>query len=96
MNTNDIIDLIKNFGEDTTLKQVLYSMTKYKCPKCNGRGKIKVEYNGYPKGFPDSGFVYEAAFKDIECDLCKGCGYTDKEYRPKFIQVQDGFEVVDK
>lgn len=93
--TCEIIDLIKIFGADTTLKQVLLIVSggrKYKCPKCNGKGKITIEYNGYPKGLPDSGFVYEAAFKDIECDICKGEGYTREEYKPKYIQ--DGFEVV--
>lgn len=95
MKTCDIVDLIKIFGENTTLKQVLLIVSggrKHKCPKCNGKGKITVEYNGYPKGLPDSGFVYEAAFKDIECDICKGEGYTREEYKPKYIQ--DGFEVV--
>lgn len=93
--TCDIVNLIKIFGEDTTLKQVLLTVSggrKYKCPKCNGAGKITVKYNGYPSGLPDSGFVYEAAFKDIECDICKGEGYTREEYKPKYIQ--DGFEAV--
>lgn len=93
--TYEIINLIKIFGEDTTLKQVLSIVSggrKYKCPKCDGKGKITVEYNGYQKGLPDSGFVYEAAFKDIECDICKGEGYTREEYKPKYIQ--DGFEVI--
>ena len=93
--THEIVDLIKIFGEDATLKQVLLTISdgrKYKCPKCEGKGKITVEYNGYPKGLPDSGFVYEAAFKDIECDICKGEGYTREEYKPKYIQ--DGFEIV--
>jgi hypothetical protein len=93
--TCEIVNLIKIFGEDATLKQVLLTVSggrKYKCPKCNGKGKITVKYNAYPKGLPDSGFVYEEAFKDIECDICKGDGYTREEYRPKYIQ--DGFEVV--
>lgn len=93
--TCDIVNLIKIFGEDTTLKQVLLTVSggrKYKCPKCNGTGKITVKYNGYPSGLPDSGFVYEAAFKDIECDICKCEGYTREEYKPKYIQ--DGFEAV--
>jgi hypothetical protein len=95
MKTCDIVELIKMFGENTTLKQVLLIASdgrKFKCPKCDGKGKITVEYNGYPRGLPDSGFVYEAAFKDIECDICKGEGYTREEYKPKYIQ--DGFEVV--
>lgn len=63
---------------------------RFLCPKCNGRGYVKVEYNSYPPGFPDSGFVYEAAYKDVECDLCKAFGYTEKQMKPKM--VQDGWE----
>jgi len=93
--TYEVVDMINIFGENATLKQVLSIVSggrKYKCPKCDGKGKITVEYNGYSKGLPDSGFVYEAAFKYIECDICKGEGYTREEYKPRY--VQDGFEVV--
>lgn len=93
--TCEIVNLIEIFGGDITLNRILLIVSggrKYKCPKCNGKGKITVEYNGYPKGLPDSGWVYEAAFKDIECDICEGEGYTREEYKPKYIQ--DGFEIV--
>lgn len=72
--------LIDMYGADATLGQVLNKLQGnkiYKCPKCEGKGFITVEYNGYPDNLPDSGFVYEPAFKDIKCDLCKGDGYTD-------------------
>ncbi len=81
------------YGEDFTLGERLKKVQGnkiYKCPKCNGVGHITVEYNAYPKGLPDSGFVYERAFKDVKCDLCNGEGYTAHEYKPKM--VQDGWE----
>jgi DNA topoisomerase-1 len=66
-------------------------ITACKCPKCDGRGYIKCKYNGYPSGLPDSGWVYEEAFKDVKCDVCNGVGYTEKPMKPKM--VQDGWEV---
>lgn len=86
---------IEEFGEEKTIGEVFAALTKYvpyKCPKCNGRGYVEVEYNGYPSGLPDSGFVYEAAFKDIECDLCEGRGYMEVKMKPKY--VQNGWEEV--
>ena len=68
------------------LKEILLDGRKYLCPKCKGRGYVKTEYNGYPSGLPDSMFVYEAAYKDIKCDLCNGMGYTYKKMIPNFIQ----------
>lgn len=57
------------------------------CPKCKGRGYITEEYNGYPSGLPDSGWVYEPAYRDIKCNLCNGIGYTEHEYKPKMEQT---------
>lgn len=88
-----INELIGQFGSDAKLIEVFgcfIGVRKFRCPKCKGRGYIKVEYNSYPPGFPDSGFVYEAGYKDIECDLCKAFGYTEKKMKPKM--VQDGWE----
>lgn len=89
-----IKNLISLYGKDTTLNDVLKNIQKnkiYKCPKCNGEGSIIVRYNAYPSGLPDSGFVEDWQYKNVECDLCHGEGYTDKEYIPKMIQ--DGWEV---
>ncbi len=89
----DIKALVVTYGANTTLGEMLKRVQGnkiYRCPKCNGRGFRTVEYNGYPSGLPDSGFVYEAAYKDVVCDLCKGEGYTDHEYKPRM--VQDGWE----
>ena len=90
---SDIIqieELISKFGEDVTLKDVLehvkscspYIHLPYKCPKCNGQGYLVTEYNCYPTGLSDSGWVYKPAYDYTTCDLCKGMGYTEKEMKP--------------
>jgi hypothetical protein len=91
----DIMDLIETYGKKCTLQDILKDvqaggMLYYKCPKCYGEGALRVKYNAYPSGLPDSGWVEDWQYKSVECDLCKGEGYTDKEYRPKM--VQDGWE----
>lgn len=85
----EIEKLIKRFGEDATLCEIkeqirkeTLSKYKFKCPKCQGKGYLVKEYNGYPTGLPDSGFVYEAAYDYKVCDVCKGIGYTEEEMEP--------------
>lgn len=93
MKIREIKELIDKYSTDITLGQLLTKIQGnkiYECPKCKGRGFITIEYNGYPTGLPDSGYVYEAAYKDKKCNLCKGEGYTDHEYKPRM--VQDGWE----
>ena len=92
--------LVKKFGENITLGEVLnfvkthspYAHLPYRCPKCNGKGYLVREYNGYPSGLPDSGSVYEPAFDYSKCDLCDGMGYTEKERKPKFETKIIGWE----
>lgn len=96
----EIVSLIERYGEDATLKEILediesksiYRRYKYKCPKCEGKGYLVKEYNGYPSGLPDSGWVYEAAYDYRKCDLCNGLGYTEKEYKPKTVTTVIGYE----
>lgn len=93
MTIGAIKDLISTYGANATLEEVLVKVQGnkiYKCPKCNGRGYETVEYNKYPSGLPDSGWVYDPGYKNVTCDLCKGEGYTAHEYKPKM--VQDGWE----
>ena len=88
-----ITEMMSKFGRNVTLGDVFDELTRecpYKCPKCAGRGYVKVEYNGYPSGLPDSGFVYEAAYRDEKCNLCNGTGWTKVKMKPKL--VQDGWE----
>ena len=93
MTINQVKGLINQYGEQATLGEILKKVQGnkvFKCPKCDGKGYVTVEYNCYPSGLPDSGFVYEPAFRDEKCNLCKGDGYTLYEYKPKMIQ--DGWE----
>ena len=89
----ELMMLCDRYGMDTTLGEVLKREQDgriYRCPKCGGEGLITIEYNGYPSGLPDSGWVYEPAFRKENCDLCQGQGYTKIPYQPKM--VQDGWE----
>lgn len=77
-----IKELIDIYGAHATLEKVLKKRQGnkiYECPKCNGRGVITIEYNIYPDNLPDSGWVYEPGYKDIECNLCDGEGYTEQQ-----------------
>ena len=86
---NDIINLISEFGSETTLGEVLKRVQgKYTnlCPACKGLGYIEIEVNGYPDGLPDSGFVYEPKMIKEPCELCNGKGYTKIKYKPHLVQ----------
>ena len=92
-----IYDLIARFGSDITLQQIydnFRAIYKYVCPKCNGRGLVTEKYNPYPSGLLDSGFVENWEYRDVDCDLCKGIGYTKVKYKPKM--VQDGWEKIEE
>lgn len=92
LKVTDIVSLIDIYGKDTTLGEIFDKVANgriHKCPKCKGKGTITIEYNAYPKGLPDSGFVYEAGYRKEECDLCDGQGYTKEKYTPKM--VRDGW-----
>lgn len=79
----------EKYGENATIGELLNAMKgsrTYRCPKCGGRGWISVKYNAYPEGLPDSGWVEDWRKKDVKCSLCKGHGWTEKEYRPKMVR----------
>lgn len=93
MKIHEVKTLISTYGEDATLSDVLKIVQGnkiHRCPKCKGAGKVSIRYNAYPSGLPDSGWVQDWKYKDIDCDLCGGEGYTEREYRPRM--VQDGWE----
>lgn len=85
-----IQELIDRYGEGATLKEIMedvknnspYVNLPYVCPKCQGKGYLVREYNGYPAGLPDSGWVYEPAYDYSVCDVCDGMGYTETEVKP--------------
>lgn len=92
MKIREVKGLVDKYGADTTLGEMLAKVQGnkiYVCPKCNGSGFTTVEYNCYPTNLPDSGFVYKPAYKDVECDLCKGDGYTDHEYKPTESKAEE-------
>lgn len=90
-------ELIGIFGDDMKLEEVkkhLLGNKVYRCPKCHGKGYTVEEYNAYPTNLPDSGWVYEAGYRNIPCDLCNSQGWLEKEMKPKYKQVLDGYECV--
>lgn len=95
LKVKDVLELRECYGGEVTLDQVvrhIQGKKTHKCPKCGGTGTVSVRYNAYPQGLPDSGWVEDWQYKSVECDLCKGEGYTEEEYRPRMIQ--DGWEAV--
>jgi len=84
MKIKDIDNLIKEHGNITfqQLKEKLLNDTPHICPKCNGGGFIQEEYNAYPSGYPDSGWVVDMKFKSVPCDICNTKGYTKKLLKP--------------
>jgi hypothetical protein len=59
----------------------------HECPMCEGTGRVSYQYNAYPSGLPDSGFVDDmrTAYKD--CDLCEGRGYLKNKLPPELNGV---------
>lgn len=93
---NTIRDLLEKYG-NKSLKEIekeLKCNNTFECPECKGLGYINFEYNGYPDGLPDSGWVYEAKYKRKKCELCNGLGYTEYEFEPHYIQ--DGWQIKNK
>ena len=59
--TVGMLEELKNcYGGETTIDRMLAHVQgnkKYKCPKCCGTGSVRIRYNAYPSGLPDSGWV---------------------------------------
>jgi DnaJ-class molecular chaperone len=86
MKIYDLEQLLIQHG-DLSLTQIINKMkgnNQFKCPKCNGKGTVKICVRRGEWGYSDD------VIEDKDCDLCKGVGYTYKEYKPKM--VQDGWE----
>ena len=100
-NTLDILSVLSvHYGPDTTLRQAIKAYQQshkkgdYICPKCGGKGYIVTEYNAYPSGLPDSGWVYKPGYNYEECNLCNGIGYTKTQYKAKTETKIVGYEEV--
>lgn len=79
---HEIEELVEVHGEDFTLGQLLeyYKGDKiYKCPKCEGKGVLLVEFKPSYMGFIPP-INWTPSMKEIDCDLCNGEGYTSEEY----------------
>ena len=95
MKAIDIEQLIKEYGKDVTLEEILKKKKGdyiYKCPKCGGKGYTLERYNAYPPGLPDSGWVDDWQYEEVTCDLCNGRGYTKEEYKRKTKIVFNEYE----
>lgn len=74
------------YGDDITLGELIKRKKGnniHKCPKCEGHGYVTRCIPG------DWGYTGDR-YVDEKCDLCKGIGYTEHEYKPRM--VQDGWE----
>lgn len=91
MKIPEIQKLIYEYGKGTTLEMLLNgakNVLPHECPKCKGKGSSSVKYNAYPKGMPDSGWVDDWKYKVVECDLCKGEGYTAKLFVEEVVETR--------
>jgi hypothetical protein len=76
----ELASLMKTYNPNTTLKQLMELMfgeLRFICPKCSGKGGRQVENTLY-----NSGGMGDGTFSWCDCNLCKGEGYTEKEYKP--------------
>lgn len=89
MKIHEAVSLMKDYGENTTLCDLVKKVQGkiiHKCPKCGGSGRITKRKNTAQYWeFCDNWEYY-----DVQCDLCNGEGYTEHQYKPKMIQ--DGWE----
>lgn len=75
--------LVKEYGENITLGELLDKLQKgrkYKCPNCDGNGIVSACVD---PGHPNMDELHRPAkFEMQDCDLCEGHGYTKKRKRP--------------
>lgn len=93
MKVHKMLELCERYGSNTTLGDLARKVQRnkiYKCPGCNGIGYIKVKCVAY---FPDlhgGGWVQGWKYKDCECGLCNGDGYTEEKYKPQILYKTAG------
>lgn len=94
MKIQEIDKLISKYGNLTfqQLKDKLLKDTPHKCPKCNGWGHTTEQYDAYPSGFPDSGWVQDIRTRNVPCTVCDGNGYTKKLIKPVIETKIVGYE----
>lgn len=80
---NEIKELCHKYGSSITLGDLLSRVQGNKiheCPKCEGKGYVTRCIQGSCDGWTPDRYI------DEMCDLCKGIGYTEHEYKPRMIQ----------
>lgn len=78
----DLVNLERLHG-NVKIGEIINTMNlPYTCPKCSGAGFNEKTYDAYPEGLPDSGWAQDMKVKLLECELCKGHGFTEKQYLP--------------
>jgi RecJ-like exonuclease len=67
----------------THLEATMHENPKWHtCPHCKGKGHTLEEYNAYPQGFPDSGWVEDMKERAVICTVCKGKCATPTLLKP--------------
>lgn len=86
-----IKQLIKHYGSNTTLQEIFNKCiqnTPYQCPQCEGEGGKYIKRQDFDN--PHDVISYISEF--IECDVCKGHGYTAKRLKPVYKTEVVGYE----
>lgn len=58
----------------------------YECPKCKGKGTERKLVRQGDYGYTDD------EYKDIDCPVCKGIGFTNRKMKPKVVTEVVGYE----
>lgn len=84
----EIKEFIDKYGTQNPLT-IIENFKKpigYVCPNCHGEGTIQEKYNAYPTNLPDSGWVDDWQYRDVECPVCHGKGFNKNRLKPKMVQ----------
>lgn len=82
----DLITLQKRYG-DIKISEVIAKQNRpFICPKCNGTGSENrlVRQGNY--GYTDD------EYKIVDCNICDGYGYTQRQMKPKIKTEIIGYE----
>lgn len=79
INIKVIEELVKEYGENKTLGEILKEAKENECYKCKGTGEIK-EYNKeYDFACQNGAWSLPPKYIYIKCDVCNGKGYINKK-----------------
>lgn len=86
MKTKDLIQLQKDYG-DLKISEIIAKQNRdFLCPKCNGSGieRKLIKHGDY--GYTDD------VYQNVDCDICDGHGYTQKQLKAKIKTEIIGYE----